>query len=116
MTRHTQFYLDYLQSDAWRMLREAIIDERGYTCEECGVAYGLQLHHLTYDRLGHELHEDMQLLCKSCHETADEARGEAARHNAALETYTAKKYGEQADPADYEEEFEDWLERKREDY
>jgi 5-methylcytosine-specific restriction endonuclease McrA len=56
------------QSLYWRALRRGLILERGYRCERCGWAYGkLQLHHRTYERLGHELPADVELLCTRCH-------------------------------------------------
>lgn len=43
--------------------------ERGpEVCERCGILPGVQLHHLTYERIGSERPEDLQLLCKACHE------------------------------------------------
>lgn len=109
----TQFYLNYIQSDKWYAKRAKIIEKRGYVCESCSSTHQLQLHHLTYDRLGHELDEDLLLLCKACHETADRVRVRQTRYRNARTTYIEKKYGDDP-PEGADEEFDEWLERKRE--
>jgi 5-methylcytosine-specific restriction endonuclease McrA len=43
----------------------------GVCCERCkrGCGHsGHELHHLTYDRLGHERYEDLVPLCPDCHQ------------------------------------------------
>jgi choline dehydrogenase-like flavoprotein len=45
-------------------------------CEGCGTTHSLELHHKTYERLSRELLSDLELLCKSCHETADRERAQ----------------------------------------
>jgi hypothetical protein len=66
------WHFDYrraTQSRYWRKLKVAVVMERGARCEECGRvdAAILQLHHLTYVRLGAEWPEDVRLLCVVCH-------------------------------------------------
>lgn len=62
-------YLAYLRSPQWVARKAAVIRYRGYRCERCGVepSTGLQLHHRSYERLGHEHPEDVELLCPECH-------------------------------------------------
>lgn len=60
-------YLAYLESPWWRMRRHAVMRYRGERCERCGLTQRLQLHHRTYQRLGKELPEDVELLCRNCH-------------------------------------------------
>ena len=43
-------------------------------CEICGERDGLQVHHLNYDRLGHELPGDLKVVCQGCHWIADNQR------------------------------------------
>lgn len=58
----------YLQSPLWKKIRQKAIDEYGTICGKCG-GYGTDVHHLTYDRVGgNELLEDLQVLCRECHE------------------------------------------------
>jgi hypothetical protein len=80
-------YRRYLRSGHWRRLRARIRSQRSDRCEVCGLVRGadlatgrllrgetrprtrvvLEVHHLTYERLGQERDEDLQLLCQSCH-------------------------------------------------
>ena len=60
-------YTEYLRSPEWRNRRIRALCVAGDACEECGVGYSLQVHHLTYERRGCELPEDLVVLCKTCH-------------------------------------------------
>jgi 5-methylcytosine-specific restriction endonuclease McrA len=60
-------YHDYLLTPEWQCFREAILEDRNYTCEICSAEVGLQVHHLTYVRIGQELSEDVLVLCGECH-------------------------------------------------
>jgi len=62
-----QMYIDYLSSPRWIEFRSRIIAKRGPYCEDCGVLGRVQLHHLTYTRLGREHDSDVKLLCGECH-------------------------------------------------
>ena len=70
----TEDYTDYLRSEAWRQKRWAALKRAHFTCARCGVAsttrsrVELHVHHLTYDRLGDEFLNDLEVLCKACHE------------------------------------------------
>ncbi len=61
-------YTEYLKSPWWRARRLAVIRLRGERCERCGCRYHLQLHHRTYERVGRERPEDVELLCRWCHQ------------------------------------------------
>jgi 5-methylcytosine-specific restriction endonuclease McrA len=64
-----QEYRVYLMSPKWKDFRKGIIRKRGRKCENCGQTHGkIDLHHLTYIRIFNELPEDVQLLCRVCHE------------------------------------------------
>lgn len=58
----------YYASREWAILKEQVRDRSGGRCERCKVADCEQTHHLTYERLGNELLEDLQGLCAPCHE------------------------------------------------
>lgn len=74
------FYREkYLRSRHWRELRADILAKRP-NCQNCGLSRilcqffyfsDLDLHHLTYARLWRELPEDVQVLCRACHEIAE---------------------------------------------
>ncbi len=63
-------YARYLQSEHWLQLRAHLLLTRGNRCEACGKVGGAQAHHLSYARLGHELPEDIILLCPEHHQQA----------------------------------------------
>jgi len=62
-------YDDYLVSPHWVAFRNSVLEVRS-KCEreDCGATKNLQVHHLTYDRLGTERAEDVAVLCLRCHE------------------------------------------------
>lgn len=69
---HTSpFYKEYIMSDAWKAKRREAIKHYGQNCNQCKTFLPInkiQVHHVTYKRLGKELLEDLMIVCKSCHE------------------------------------------------
>lgn len=69
-------YRRYLASSHWKATRAAKAKAAGYRCQRCGEygrrtresVVGLHVHHLSYERLGHEEMDDLELLCVACHE------------------------------------------------
>jgi len=130
MTNWRARYEKRIGSAQWRNMRRDFGKLRGERCERCGRATKpLFLHHKAYERLGNEGLDDLELLCRPCHDVADReraVRGEVrsakalanGRHHAALNTYAIKKYGEdwrdRDDRDDIEQEFSDWLDRQNE--
>jgi hypothetical protein len=60
-------YHAYLLSPEWRALRRRIMERDRYRCRECSQQEAEQVHHLTYDRAGHELDDDLISVCIPCH-------------------------------------------------
>jgi len=60
-------YDRYLNSTTWAAKRKLVLERDGRRCQKCQSTGPLHVHHLTYDRIGHELLEDLQTLCKTCH-------------------------------------------------
>lgn len=70
-------YSDYLASEHWRQFRAEYYHSATcqnikarfgeYRCEFCFTCGPLNLHHMTYERLGKELPSDVVLVCSSCH-------------------------------------------------
>lgn len=60
-------YHRYLASREWALLREQVRERSGNTCEHCFVAPQQAVHHLTYERKGHELLTDLMAICNPCH-------------------------------------------------
>jgi 5-methylcytosine-specific restriction endonuclease McrA len=62
-------YQRALASDHWRELRRRVLADRGYACERCGMTLALlDVHHLHYRTLGDEGLDDVELLCRACHD------------------------------------------------
>jgi hypothetical protein len=61
-------YDEYLRSPSWREKRDYVLLRAGYRCQVCNGKERLEVHHRTYDRLGHEDPEDLTVLCRGCHE------------------------------------------------
>jgi hypothetical protein len=66
-------YSGYIQSTAWRESHARLgeLALSGFRCRTCNLGrdeVALQVHHRTYQRLGHELIADLTTLCVECHE------------------------------------------------
>lgn len=67
--RHSLAYCRHIcaPSAAWQMIRaEAMLRARGI-CERCLQRTAVQVHHVTYERLGAERATDLLALCEHCH-------------------------------------------------
>lgn len=60
-------YLAYINSKSWYAKRDLVLRKAGYRCWWCGSIWRLQVHHLTYERLGNERLTDLMVLCEGCH-------------------------------------------------
>ena len=120
MNNHSEEYTTYINSDVWRLKCKRLVQLAGFRCQECGrCAIGLEVHHLTYDRLGNEHDRDLQVLCSPCHEKADPIRSVHASTRswtARVEGWATKKYGDDWDSwksfEDVSDEFETWLDNR----
>lgn len=63
---------EYLASTEWRQKRWKVLTRDGFKCVDCGTAFNLEVHHITYDRWRHEQPEDLITLCRTCHGTLHE--------------------------------------------
>jgi 5-methylcytosine-specific restriction endonuclease McrA len=61
-------YNEYLHSEWWLCRKADAIRRAGYRCQKCGSIARLQVHHVSYLRLGNERDEDLMVLCAKCHE------------------------------------------------
>jgi 5-methylcytosine-specific restriction endonuclease McrA len=123
MQLHTREYVQYLRSREWQAKRLAALHRTMNRCEKCGLQKhkeSLEVHHKTYERLGHELDSDLMVLCTLCHPKEDEVRrAETANrvYDRRLDGWASKKYGDEwydYMPSEFvEQEFEEWLERNQ---
>lgn len=71
--RFSPQYLDYIQSPEWQEKAKQRRSLDGNKCHICGSHDNLQVHHITYERLGREdIEHDLITLCKDCHEIVHE--------------------------------------------
>lgn len=61
-------YRAYMRSAEWRRRRLEVIRRAGGICERCHRWPIVNVHHLTYERLGAELPGDLLGVCPRCHE------------------------------------------------
>jgi uncharacterized protein CbrC (UPF0167 family) len=68
-----------LKSDHWQQFRrEWWIGHPGAACAFCGMGGPMDLHHLTYERIGHELWSDVVPVHRSCHRAVEAVRAKRA--------------------------------------
>lgn len=64
---HKDEYIEYLQSDDWKIRRKELMEIANWICSKCGEK-AIQLHHLNYDNIGNEeLDSDVIAVCTDCH-------------------------------------------------
>ena len=66
----------YLRSPHWRETRLRKLRAVGFKCEKCEAGGRLDIHHLTYTRIGREKLSDLQVLCRKCHKAEHQKRKE----------------------------------------
>jgi len=86
-------YANYLQSEHWRKLRREFIEASGNKCERCEIprwlaeiAYDqdLHVHHKSYANLGNESLDDLEVLCRRCHDIETFGRSELREPKSAI--------------------------------
>lgn len=60
-------YDEYLKSPHWIEIREKRKEIDNHKCVLCEAVDNLNVHHITYDRLGYERISDLITLCSNCH-------------------------------------------------
>src|SRR5690606_38602063 len=70
-------YHAHLNSPAWQAIRAKVLARAEGRCEGCGERHAREVHHLTYEHMGHEFLFELVALCSPCHrrlhpESADE--------------------------------------------
>ena len=62
-------YQDYLKTDYWKAVAQAVKKRANYRCQICNSQHDLQAHHRCYDHRGKELQhlDDLTCLCRRCH-------------------------------------------------
>ena len=126
-------YNAVIGSKRWRRLRQRFMSQYDSKCRRCNwqktqwdKSRTLDLHHRTYERLGQERDEDLELVCSVCHIKADRERAAASQRRSAAALYDAQfdgwatavygdDYGSFVDQSMIDH-FDDWIERKQDEY
>ena len=61
-------YSEYLKTDGWQTRRGRALERAENRCQVCNSEDRLEVHHRTYERLGHERAADLIVLCRNCHQ------------------------------------------------
>lgn len=76
----TTDYQQYIASPAWRARRLRFLRRLPIeACSACGSTDGVDLHHMTYERLGAEDDGDLVALCRTCHTAVHQLHDAAAK-------------------------------------
>jgi len=59
---------EYYQNNWWRCRRANFLEAKGQQCERCHATREIDVHHVSYDRLGAEQDRDLEVVCRRCHE------------------------------------------------
>jgi hypothetical protein len=107
-------YLEYLRSAQWRRFRARMLRITGGKCEFCGVQAksGMNVHHVTYERLGCEREDDVLVLCPPCHDEEHRLQDEERLFDARFKGWLRKRYPDGMsfyDERTLRMEFEQWL-------
>ena len=60
-------YAQYLQTAHWKQVRQRALQRADGACQLCNSTIRLDVHHRTYENLGHEYDWDVTVLCRECH-------------------------------------------------
>ena len=84
-------YDEYLKSAEWKLIKKLKLKQTDYVCQGC-LERGrvLEVHHLTYDRIGMELLTDLAVYCTECHNKAH-GKVEPSEWNKYLNSETSVK-------------------------
>lgn len=61
-------YAAYLRTPHWAAMRAAALAYAERRCQLCYSSEAVEVHHRTYERVGHERPADLTVLCAKCHE------------------------------------------------
>ena len=71
MSSKKERYQEYLKSGEWKHKKSQKLKQANFKCDGCNESKGaMEVHHLTYDRIGMELFTDLAVYCHECHQVA----------------------------------------------
>src|SRR6185369_3222371 len=91
-------YEKHIASSAWKRFRRdyhtwRISNGKKFGCDKCGASkIRLEVHHLTYERLGEEKFSDVILLCHVCHKSVHGRNTTSVKKLTAAQRRLMKRY------------------------
>lgn len=86
-------YDRYLHSPHWQETKQKRLDLDEHKCAFCKSTENLNVHHLTYDRIGNEnVRHDLVTLCQDCHKKLHEQIRVTREKNAVIRETNFKQY------------------------
>ena len=80
-------YDEYLKSPHWQRMATLARERAGNRCQVCNADGLMEVHHRTYERMGHESLNDLTVLCPRCHALYHEAMPKLLRRKMTLVQY-----------------------------
>ena len=77
-------YRSYIESSEWAAVRHIALGLADFRCRLCNSARSLEVHHRTYERLGHEDQSDLTVLCYHCHRNFHDMLARREQHEARM--------------------------------
>lgn len=74
MADEVVIYEVYIRSESWRQKRLQVLRRARGICERCNEWPVVNVHHITYERLGDERLEDLLGVCICCHDLLHQER------------------------------------------
>ena len=66
---------EYMESNDWQIIRLKAMKRDDYECQVCRGINRLEVHHISYERLGAERLSDLVCLCRNCHQQIHDKYG-----------------------------------------
>lgn len=92
------FYQAYLNTPDWRTRRNRALKLANWQCGRCASKRELNVHHKTYERLGAEWDQDLEVVCRDCHEGHHLDEMSESEHRLFLKLAASALRGHELDP------------------
>jgi len=67
--------IEWMKTPKYQVQRAIIFGRDGNRCVNCGSFNNLEMHHIRYSKFGEEPDEDLQTLCRKCHQKRHDKTG-----------------------------------------
>jgi hypothetical protein len=81
LSKKDWYWQVYLKSDHWHDIRTTALENANHRCKNCGCGGPLDVDHIRYKSIYNVTQDDLQVLCRKCHNAEHEGRRDARRIN-----------------------------------